>query len=143
MTWLLALPAWIKVAVGSLAIIGLLQVQHYFQVRGLRNDIKTLTQSLKDEQTANATLRVQVANVVANRNELAGQIAGQNAKIAALQLSADRAKAAADAATIRALRAGEAASRALLAGNATPTAPPTSPGPEEFNRWMSEQFSQQ
>lgn len=142
LTWLLALPTWAKAAIIGVALVGALQVRHWWQVRSLNRQIQTLTRELKDERTVNATLRIALADLSANQEKLVTQIRDQNASIVALQTRTRTIEANASAAALRAIRAGEAAAAALRARDerATRVIPP---GFQELNTWLVDRFAQQ
>ena len=139
--FLLAMPTWIKVAIGSVAVIGILQLRHHFEVRGLHKQITKLETSLKEERANNATLLIQVADLKTSQAKAEAAINNQNAQIQALKLKADQATSAAIAAALRAQRAGEAVSAALRHNTPTPEQPRISPGVEGQNQWFAQLFS--
>src|ERR1043166_1219354 len=104
--FLLAMPTWIKVAIGSVAVIGILQLRHHFEVRGLHKQITKLETSLKEERANNATLLIQGADLKTSQAKAEAAINNQNAQIQALKLKAEQATSAAIAAALRAHRAG-------------------------------------
>lgn len=132
----IGLPNWLKVAMAGAVVIGVLQVRHVIQVRALERQVSTLTADLKIEQTANAQLRVGLADVSANRDMLASRLREQSRAIELLQVRAKEAESASALLATRALAAGRKASEALRAPTSTIT-----PGHEGMNRWLQAQFA--
>lgn len=132
----LGLPSWLKVAIVSIALIGVINVRHWFIERGLRKEIATVTQALKTEKAATAELRVAVADVSANRDQLQARIREQNRAIELLQAQARQADARAALAATRALQAGHVVSEALRAPDTH-----VPPGHAAMNLWFQETFA--
>ncbi len=130
------LPSGVHVAlVAGLVILGW-QVKHRLEVRELRKDI-VRTEAARDAAiAAQVTLRVQVLELAANRDQLAAEIRVQNAAVEALRQRAESAARAADTAALRALQAGERTRTALLA-----EASVVRPGVEEMNLWFASTFA--
>lgn len=136
MMWMLALPNWIKAAAVGVALIGVLQVRHWWTVRGLHKEIAELTQDLEHEKAASAELRVALADLTTNQEKLKADIAKQNTAIASLTAQARVMESRATAASLRALRASEAAAAALR----EPDVVRLPPGQAAMNSWLSERF---
>ena len=135
MSWLLLLPAWIKVAIGSLAVIGVLQVRHWMEVRSLKGQITELTQGLDREKAVTVELRVAVSEVQRNRDQLTAEIRRQNDAITRLTLTATAAESKAALAAARALESGRKLSEALRAPTST-----VPPGHDAMNTYLRERF---
>lgn len=136
--WLLALPAALKVAIGGLVLLVALQVGHWWQVRGLRNQIEDLTVSLDKERAASAQLRVSLSDLERNRDELADEIAKQSAAIAEIQVRATQQAQRARADALAQIRAAERRAEELR-NVATSTVPP---GHDNMNAWLVSRFMQ-
>lgn len=135
MLWILALPSWAKAAIIGGVLFAGFQVQHWWTVRGLREDIAELTQNLNLERAAMAELRVALIDVQSNRDKLEAVIRQQNDAIELLQARARQVEASANLRVARAVRAGEEAARQL---RATTTRVP--PGHEAMNLWLRERL---
>lgn len=134
---LLLLPSWIKVAIGAVLVVGVLQVAHWWQVRGLRDTIEDLTQALDKERVATAELKVGISDLMKNRDELADTIAKQSASIAAIERRSQQAQQRARADALSAIRAAERRAEELRL-----PASLIAPGHAEMNAWLSERFKE-
>lgn len=135
---LLGMPTWVKAAIAGAALLGLLQVRHWWEVRGLEKQIATLTDERDAERTANAALRVSLSEVQANRDTLESRLREQGRAIELLQVTAKAAESKAALASARAIAAGRKASEALRA-------PTTSvpPGHGAMNEWLRIRFARE
>ena len=136
--FMLGLPAAFKVALVGLVVVGALQARHWWQVRGLEREIATLTQALNQERTANAQLRVGLADVQANRDTLASRLREQSQAIEILSARARGAEAAAALSATRVLEAGRKLSEALRASSGPAR---VAPGHAAMNDWIQGQFA--
>ena len=106
--WLLARPI-VLVGIGAVALLGVRELQHFFEVRGLRKDISELNVALDKEKIATAEFRVALANVEANRDKLESTIREMNERLDAMNARARQIESAANLRVARAIRAGEEA----------------------------------
>lgn len=136
--WLMALPAAIKVAIAGVLLLVALQVGHWWQVRGLRNQIEQLNVALDKERVASAQLRVSLSDLEQNRDKLADEIAKQSAAIAEIQTRATQQAQRARADALAQIRAAERRAEELR-NVATSTVPP---GHENMNAWLVSRFAQ-
>jgi uncharacterized protein YlxW (UPF0749 family) len=138
MAFLIAMPTWMKLAIGSVVLIGVMQIKHMWTVRGLTAQITKLEQAVDQEKTANAELRVALSDLQASQARLQSAVNAQNAAITSWQQRAKRAEASAASSALRALTQGERAARDLRAASS-----PVGAGPERMNTWLTERFSPQ
>ncbi len=132
--WLIARPA-IAVGIGAVALLGVLWTMDAFEDRGFRNDIAKLEQSLKDEQQANAALRLAVSTHETSIEKLTSTIAEMNSRLDVMNARARQIEAAANLRVARALQAGAEAAKDLRAE--TTHVPP---GNTAMNLWMTERL---
>jgi len=135
-TSLLLLPAWIKTAIIAGLLLGAMQFQHWWQIRGLRSQIAKIEVALDKEKLANAELRQGLVEVQANRDQLRSTIQSQNAAIALWQSKARTAEAKAATNALRIVKTGSQVAATLrnTAGSL---------GPEGLNSWLATRFSAQ
>lgn len=134
---ILGLPTWLKAALVGAALLGAVQVQHWWEVRGLNNQIKNLTMELGQEKVANAELRIAVSDVSANRDKLVSTIKEQNGAIELLRADGQRLSAEASLRVTRAFERGRAVSEGLR--SPTSTVPPGHAG---MNEWLANAFKE-
>lgn len=135
---LLGLPTWLKAAIAGIALLGVLQVRHFWEVRGLKAQIATLTAERDAERAATVELRVGLSDVQANRDMLAARMREQSRAIDLQQAHARQADAQSALAAARVVAVGRQLSEALRA--TTAVRPLVAPGHEAMNRWLQEQF---
>lgn len=132
--WLLARPAFL-VGIGATALLGVMWAADAFEDRGFRNEIAKLSQALKDEQQANAGLRLAVSTHETSLEKLKATIAEMNSRLDVMNARARQIEAAANLRVARAIRAGEEAAKELRAE--TTRVPP---GHVDMNLWMKERL---
>lgn len=132
---ILGLPNWLKMSIGAILLLGVIQVRHELKVRGLKKQITELTQSLDKEKAATAELKIAVADITANRDKLVETVKSQNSRIEGIQVEAKRSEAAAVARALRTITAGEAISRELRSPETVVV-----PGNDGMNKWLEVTF---
>ena len=132
---ILGLPNWLKMSIGAILLLGVIQVRHGLEVRGLKKQIASLTQSLDKEKAATAELKIAVADITANRDKLVETVKTQNSRIEGIQVEAKRSEAAAVARALRTITAGEAVSRELRSPETVVV-----PGNDGMNKWLKVTF---
>lgn len=128
---LLLSPVVIVGLVGALGL-GTFWLMDVFEDRRFRNDITALTQDLRTEREANATLRLQVSTHETNLERLTATIAEMNARLDAMNARARQIESAANLRVARAIRAGEEATKALLSKDTH-----VPPGHLAMNDWLT------
>lgn len=129
--WLLARPVFL-VGIGAVALAGVMWTQDFFEDRNFRNDIANLGQALKDEQHANAGLRLAVSANETSIAKLMATIAEMNARLDVMNARARQSESAANLRVSLALRAGEEKARELRAETTR-----VAPGNLAMNEWMT------
>jgi septal ring factor EnvC (AmiA/AmiB activator) len=131
LAWIIARPA-ILVGMGAVALLGVLWTMDALEDRGFRNDIAKLEQSLKDEQQANAALRLAVSTHETSIEKLTSTIAEMNARLDVMNARARQIEAAANLRVARALQAGAEAAKELRAETTR-----VAPGNASMNEWLT------
>lgn len=121
MAFLLATPTWLKVTLGALLLVGILQFQHWRTVRNLNEQLDNITAQLEQE-------RINTANLKAG-------IERQNAAVRSLQARTRQLSAESALNANRALQLGDAVS-SLLRSEKTDV--PS--GPKGMNDWLGKVF---
>lgn len=132
--WLLARPA-ILVGIGAVALLGVFWTQDFFEDRGFRKQIETLTKQVETMQLTYAQLQVSEQAEKTNVANLTAKIDEMNARLDAMNARARQIEASANLRVARALRAGEEAAKELRAE--TTHVPP---GHADMNSWLSERL---
>lgn len=129
--WLLARPA-ILVGLGAVALAGAMWTQDFFEDRDFRNEIARLAQALKDEQQANAGLRLAVSTHETSLEKLKATIAEMNSRLDVMNARARQIEAAANLRVARAIQAGKEAAKELRAETSR-----VPPGNVAMNEWLT------
>lgn len=128
---------WVKVAIGAVAVIGLLQLQHWWTTRDLRRDLAKQEQLLKTTQEEAAKASAEAARNAereeANRKDQQAAIDQQNARIRNMAATVRQAEAAATIAAMRVLTESRTAADALLDASS-----PVPVGYEALNDWQAQ-----
>lgn len=119
-----AMPSWMKVGLAMAAVVGVLQLQHWWTVRGLNNAIKDVRFELASEKASNANLRIGVSeqNRAIERTTSTIKIIQAEAAKEAIQVTLE----------------GERTSEALREEKSNPV----EPGYEAMNEWLASQFEE-
>ena len=137
LTTLFALPSWLKVAIVSVAVVGAVNMRHWWIERGLRKEIATLTQVIGNQKTENDIIRQQVFEIGVNRDMLRARIVEQNRAIEVLQQTARTLEAKAAVRAVRVLSDGASTAAELRAPDTH-----VAPGHLAMNTWLQERFAQ-
>lgn len=125
----LKLPNWVKgVAVVAL-LFGATEARHAWIDRGLHKQISSLQQQLKDEKADAAQLKVDVAEVTANRDRIELLLKQQSSDIQHLKDVTATLSAQASTSALRILKLGQQRQNDLR-NDRKPT------NPEELNKWL-------
>lgn len=134
--WLIARPS-VLIGVGVLALFGVRETQHYFDVRGLRKDIAALQMQFDQERLANASLRQGLTESQANNQQLVSTIKQMNSNLELAAAKTRQIEAAANLRVARAVKAGQDAARELRAPDTH-----VPPGHMAMNQYLQARFGQ-
>ncbi len=111
--------------------VGIFAAVEEIRIAALRGEVEQRKAENVAQREAVAALKVQLGEVVTNRDRLQSTIEKQNAKVDALEAAAKAAASAANVRALRALQEGRAAALRVDGGS----------GPESLNTWLLEAFA--
>lgn len=131
---------WVKVAIGAVAVIGLLQLHHWWNTRDIKRDLASTQEQLKTTQEAALEAAKEAARnserEEANRKDQQAAIEKQNQRIAASAARVREVEANAALTAFRVAEEGRLIAAALRDRSST-----VPEGPEGLNVWLTQRFA--